>query len=153
MWSSVNFKSKIFLYRIYKFCVCKRGTREVKMAKSKRRLNKEVDEKPRKNFIGSWAFLLGVVLAVILGMLGNFNSIWIIILVVVGLLVGLLNITEKEVMPFLMSGTALIIASALGGSVFYNVQVLGNVLDALLVIFIPAVIIVAIKNVFNLAEN
>ena len=123
------------------------------MAKSKRKLNKEIDVKPRRNFIGSWAFIIGIVFAVVLGLLGDISEIWIIVLVVIGLVIGLLNISEKETTPFLMSGVALIIASALGGSVFYNVQVLGNVLDALLVIFIPAVIIVAIKNVFNLAEN
>jgi len=123
------------------------------MVKHRKKFDKDVEVKPRKNLLGSWAFLLGVILAVILGMLGNFGAVWVIILVIIGLLVGLLNIAEKEVMPFLVSGIILIIASALGGSVFYTVQTLGNVLDALLTIFIPAVIIVAIKNVFNLAEN
>jgi len=123
------------------------------MVKHRRKLDKEIEGKPHKNFVGSWAFLIGVILAVILGLLGNFGPVWIIVLVIIGLIVGLLNVNEKEVMPFLMSGIVLIIASAFGGSVFYNVQTLGNVLDALLIIFIPAVIIVAIKNVFNLAEN
>ena len=109
--------------------------------------------KSHKIFVGSWAFLIGVVLAVLLGVLGNFNPIWIITLVVIGLLVGLLNVAEKETMPFLVSGIVLIISSAFGGGVFDNVPVLGNVLDALLLIFIPATIIVAIKNVFSLAEN
>lgn len=120
---------------------------------NRKKLDKNMEVKPHRNLLGSWAFLLGVILAVILGVLGNFGAVWTIILVIIGLLVGLLNITEKEVMPFLVSGIILIIASALGGSVFYDVQALGNVLDALLLIFIPAVIIVAIKNVFNLAEN
>jgi len=120
---------------------------------SRKKLDKTMEVKPYRNLLGSWAFLLGVILAVILGVLGNFGAVWTIVLVIIGLLVGLLNITEKEVMPFLVSGIILIIASALGGSVFYDVQSLGNILDALLLIFIPAVIIVAIKNVFNLAEN
>lgn len=105
------------------------------------------------NFIGSWAFLIGVVLAVILGLIGNLNETWTIVLVIIGLFVGILNVAEKETMPFLMSGTVLIIASALGGNVFSDVQVLASVLNALLLIFVPATVIVAIKNVFTLAKN
>jgi hypothetical protein len=41
----------------------------------------------------------------------------------------------------------------LGGSVLSDVQTLSNVLNALLVIFIPATVIVAIKNVFILAKD
>jgi len=119
------------------------------------------NKKSRKNFagkfvgrfVGSWAFLLGVVLAFVLGLLGEVSDVWIIVLVIIGLIIGLLNISEKETTPFLVSGVILIVSSALGRNVFYNVQVLSHVLDALLIIFIPAIIVVAIRNVFNLAEN
>jgi hypothetical protein len=114
---------------------------------------KMAKSKSHNNFIGSWAFLIGVVLAVILGLVGTIGGTWMIVLIVIGLLVGILNIADRETMPFLISGTVLIIASALGGGIFYNIQVLSNVLNALLVIFIPATVIVAIKNVFNLARN
>lgn len=109
--------------------------------------------KSRNNFLGSWAFLVGVVLAVVLGVLGTISGTWTIVLVVIGLLVGLLNVTQKETMPFLMSGTVLIIASALGGSVLSDVQLLADVVNALLIIFVPATVVVAIKNVFNLAKS
>lgn len=109
--------------------------------------------KNRRNFVGSWAFLIGVILAVVLGLLGVIGGIWTIVLILIGLLVGILNITDKETMPFLMSGTVLIIASALGGSSLDQVEVLANVLNALLLIFVPSTVIVAIKNVFNLAIN
>jgi hypothetical protein len=115
--------------------------REVKMAKSS------------TNFIGSWAFLIGVVLAVILGLVGNIGGTWTIVLIVIGLIVGILNVAEKETMPFLMSGTVLIIASALGKSGVSDIQILADVLNALLIIFIPATVIVAIKNVFSLARS
>ena len=109
--------------------------------------------KSKNNFIGSWAFLIGVVLAVVLGLVGSVGGAWTIVLIFIGLLVGILNVADKETMPFLMSGTVLIIASALGGSVFSDVQTLSNVLNALLIIFIPATVIVAIKNVFILAKD
>jgi len=109
--------------------------------------------KSKSNFVGSWAFLIGVVLAVVLGLAGAIDEIWTIVFIFIGLLVGMLNVTNKETTPFLISGTVLIIASALGGSALSDVQTLSNVLNALLVIFIPATVIVAIKNVFILAKD
>jgi len=109
--------------------------------------------KNQGNFIGSWAFLIGVILAVILGILGTISTTMMIVLVVIGLVVGFLNIADKEVQPFLMSGVVLIIASAFGQGVFTGLPTLSNILDALLAVFVPATIIVALKNVFTLARR
>ncbi len=106
-----------------------------------------------KNVVGGWAFLIGVVLAVILGAFGILNGGWILLLVLIGLIIGLLNIADQETMPFLLSGLALIIASALGQDVMSQVDVLNNVLNALLAVFVPATVIVAIRNVFSLARR
>ena len=104
--------------------------------------------------IGSWAFLIGVILAVILGLLGMVSGIWVTIIVVLGLIVGLLNVTDEEAMPFLMSGAVLIIASSLGqNEALASIPYIKGVLDAMLLIFVPATIIVAVKNVFSLAKN
>ncbi len=108
--------------------------------------------------LGSWAFLAGVVLALVLGAwtaLGGaeLSDAWVIALVVIGLVVGFLNITGKETAPFLMSGAVLIIASAFGGGLLQGIPVLQGIFNALLAVFVPATIIVAIKNVFSLAKN
>lgn len=105
------------------------------------------------NIVGSWAFLIGVVLAVILGLVGRPNAAMIFILVLLGLIIGLLNVADREVSPFLMAATVLIIASAFGQSAMEGVPVLGQVLQALLTLFVPATVIVAIKHVFSLARN
>ena len=105
------------------------------------------------DIVGKWAFLIGVILAVVLGLFDPVLGNWAIVLVVIGLIVGLLNVTDKEVAPFLMSGAVLIIASALGGSLMSDMPYVGAVLDALLAVFVPATVIVAIKNVFSLARN
>jgi hypothetical protein len=104
-------------------------------------------------FIGKWAFLAGVLLAVVLGVIGPISSSWTMTLVAIGLVVGLLNITEREVTPFLMSGAVLILASALGGNLMSSLPYAGQILNALLLIFVPATIIVAVKNVFSLARD
>lgn len=109
--------------------------------------------KKQGSTIGRWAFLLGVILAVVLGAFGQLNETWVFVLVVIGLIVGFLNIVEEEVSAFLMSGAVLIIASALGQSVMSVSNLLSNVLQALLAIFVPATIIVAIKNAWGLARH
>jgi uncharacterized membrane protein YccC len=103
--------------------------------------------------LGGWAFLVAVILAVIFGAIGSVGPGILWLLVVAGLIVGFLNVTEEETHAFLMSGAVMIIASALGGSVMSAVPVASNILDALLAIFVPAVVVVSVKNVFGLARN
>src|SRR3989344_7912801 len=102
------------------------------------------------NLLGSWSFLVGVILAVLLGL--GFTSgyqkqmLWAVFLL--GIIVGLLNITAKEVSAFLTSGTILALVSFLGVQVgvFDEVApVISNVLMGILTLFIPATIIVALK--------
>jgi hypothetical protein len=109
----------------------------------------------KKNIIGGWTFLVGIVLALVVGLLSDLNTNPLIlgVLVALGLIVGLLNIAEKEVTPFLTSGIILILASAFGTSVMDAIPKAVDVLQALLTLFIPATIVVAVKNVFVLAKN
>lgn len=105
------------------------------------------------NTVGRWAFLIGVVLAIVLGALGIVNSTWMSALILIGLIVGFLNISESETTPFLLAGVSLIIASALGKDVMSGISVLYNILNTLLAVFVPSTIVVAIKHVFSLARN
>ncbi|MFH1376180.1 MAG: hypothetical protein ABIH25_00945 [Candidatus Woesearchaeota archaeon] len=105
------------------------------------------------NHIGSWAFLIGVIIAVVFGLLGTLSSTILTILVILGLIVGLLNITEKEVTQFLMAGTVLVIVSSLGQNVFSTISFVGNILDAILALFVPATVVVALKSVFSIARK
>jgi len=105
------------------------------------------------NTIGSWAFLIGVVLAVILGALGELTALVITILVILGIVIGLLNISDEEVQPFLMAGAVLVIVASLGNDVMSSVKILSNILNAVLALFVPATMIVALKSVFALAKG
>ena len=112
------------------------------------------------NIIGAWAFLIGVLLAIILGAgLVTTNPTWVVVLVFVGIILGLLNIADEEVSPFLISGAVLIIASSFGQDSFIAagnsqiIEILTGIFNSLLLIFVPATIVVAIKNVFSLAKH
>jgi len=108
----------------------------------------------KSNLIGGWAFLIGIVLAVILGAVGGIDRTILTVLMLIGLIVGLLNIADEEVSPFLMAGVILIIAAEFGGrSLQAAPDAINGIFQALLAIFVPATIIVAIKHVFNLARK
>jgi len=109
--------------------------------------------KKRGNVIGGWAFLIGVVLALVLGLMANVTATTATILVVAGLIIGLLNIADKESEPFLLSGAVLVIVSSFGQEALSVVARLGTVIDALLLLFVPATVVVAIRHVMNLAKS
>jgi len=104
--------------------------------------------------IGHYSFLAGIVIAIIVGLVPSLRgdiAIW--IMIVLGIIVGLLNISAKEINSFLIASISLIIASsasALSLAVIWIglTAILGNV-----IIFIaPAAIIVSIKSVIALAQ-
>ena len=106
------------------------------------------------NVLGSWAFLIGVILAVVLALIGTaLTGAAAYVLVIAGIIVGLLNIADEETTPFLLAGAVLIIASALGQGVVDVIPLFRNILNALLLLFVPATIIVAIRHVFSLARR
>jgi ABC-type nickel/cobalt efflux system permease component RcnA len=105
------------------------------------------------NMFGSWAFLVGIIIAILVALFGTFTQMIMTILVVIGLIVGLLNIVDEESKHFMMSGIVLILAAALGQSTVGVVPVFQKILGAILTIFVPATIVVAVRNVFSIARN
>ena len=111
-----------------------------------------------KDLIGKWAFVIGILLALVVGLLGKMNPTIIVILMVIGIIVGFLNITSKETTSFLLAGLSIIIASSLGTSTFAEMtdvitMTLGNIFGAIRLLVVPAVVVVALKQVFTLAKN
>jgi len=126
--------------------------------------------KDSQNSSGAWAFLIGVILAIIIGLstssLLSFTSIQqyspqiYAILVLLGLFVGFSIKTQaKDSQTFLVAGVILVIVSKFGmesvtGSLIgIGVgDVVSSSFAALLALFAPATIIVALKTVFGLAK-
>jgi uncharacterized membrane protein len=110
------------------------------------------------DMIGKWAFVIGVILAIAVGLLGQMNTAVIVILMLLGLVIGFLNVTGKEAAQFLVAGVSIIIAGSLGTGAFVGVNnsvtaTLVNIFGAISVLVVPAVIIVAIREVFVLAKE
>ncbi|MBM3166731.1 MAG: hypothetical protein FJZ83_05795 [Chloroflexi bacterium] len=96
---------------------------------------------------GFIAFLLGLVIAILAGLLAPDNPYIIMILVLLGVLIGSLNITTKEILPLLLATIALVVV----GDVFSPIKMLGigSILDSMLrllaTLMAPAAVIAAIK--------
>lgn len=108
--------------------------------------------------IGSWAFLIGVLLAIVLGAMGAMSQMIGVILIVLGLIVGFLNITGKEAHSYLIAGVSLVIVTSLSAGMLASIEGLimerlVMILNAINLMFVPATILVAIKSVFSMARD
>ncbi len=114
--------------------------------------------------IGSYSFIIGVVIAVILGLgIGALQpaiDVLTSILVVLGLIVGFLNVGGKEQKEFLLVSVALVIVAGLGGAayaglgeVMYVGRYLIGILSGILAFVVPATVVVALKMIKSMAEK
>jgi len=104
--------------------------------------------------IGSWSFIFGVVIAIFSGFFKLTPAI-VGVLILLGVIVGLLNITGKEAMTFLLAAVSLVIISSLGTPAFAGIPVLGTylqrMLNNLIIFTIPAAMIVALRAILTIA--
>jgi len=107
---------------------------------------------------GEWAFLAGVLLAVVLGLVEgagySLPGYVLTVVVLLGLVVGLMNITAKEASPFLLATLVLMATSSAG---LEKLPYIGNYLEPVLAyvaIFVaPAALVVALKAVKEMAAS
>ncbi len=107
--------------------------------------------------IGSIAFYIGFVLALVGGIFFPGKGVIILVLVVLGIIIGLLNITAKEAMPFLVAAIALVVAGTASFKALDTVigglgLTLDNMVDYISNMMVPAAIINAIRLVYDLAK-
>ena len=109
--------------------------------------------------LGQWAFVVGVLLAILFGVIPKkWESVATLLLVVLGLVVGFLNVTEKESTPFLVAAAALMITANAGTNLsVIKPVVLGdflqNAVEKIGVFVAPAAVIVALKSIQSLAKE
>ena len=102
--------------------------------------------------IGKWAFIIGLVIAVVAGLF--FQPGWAIwVLAILGVIVGLLNVTAEETRGFLLASIAL----TLSATALNTLPVLGTALSYVLPVVVAFVaggmIVVALKELFQTARR
>ncbi len=112
--------------------------------------------------IGPWAYIIGLLIAVLAGVFapGNTTAIW--GLMALGLLVGLANVTEKEVMLFLVASLAFLLSASSLGSVFSVLPTVADlemgkwvagIMSYLVAFTAPAAAIVALKALYEISKS
>ncbi|MBI2558353.1 hypothetical protein HYW20_03445 [Candidatus Woesearchaeota archaeon] len=114
--------------------------------------------------IGNYSFIIGVIIAVVLGLaapkLGQAQAWLWSLLIVLGLVVGFLNVSGKETKDFLLVTVSLVIVAYAGnaqisswGSVEFIGPYLSGVFNSILALVVPASVVVALKEVWALAKG
>jgi len=107
--------------------------------------------------LGKWAFLIGLIVAVIAGLIQGVYTIpyLTLILVILGLIVGFLNIAEKNVTKFLIGIIALM---AVGGMTILAINIsainvyLNSILENFVIFAGAAGLVVAIKAIIETSK-
>lgn len=114
--------------------------------------------------IGSYAFLIGILIAVIAGAaagaVAGYEALILLALVILGLVVGFINIADKEVQGFLIAGIALLMVGIPAGSLIQLDTllnglgtILSKILQMIAVFAAPAVLVVSLKAFYNLSKT
>ncbi len=102
--------------------------------------------------IGRWSFLLGVILSLLAGFGGQIPAL-ITVLFILGLIVGFLNITEKESTSFLVAVIALLVIGIAGLQFGKFTPIIIAILQNLIAFVSAAAIVVALKQVLSIAKR
>ena len=122
----------------------------------------------KENSNAALAFLVGVILAIIVGLstslfeipfFSNYAAQIYVVLAFLGVFIGFVNVESKDTPTFLLAGAVLVIVSRFGmdsisGS-FSGIglgETVSSIFAALLALFVPATIIVALKTVFSITR-
>ena len=115
-----------------------------------------------ENKIGQYSFIVGIIIAVVLGLslpaLADATPWLVSLLIVLGLVVGFLNVAGKQTKEFLVVGLVLVLLSYVGagttlGGILYVGPYLQGIFQGILAFIIPAIVVVALKEVWRLAET
>jgi hypothetical protein len=114
---------------------------------------------------GHYSFAIGVLIAILLGLAGTMHFedttkfSLMSILVLLGIAVGLLNITGGETREFLLSSGVFVIVAllSLNMRVFDGIPYIGlvasDLLRSIVSFTMPTVLVVAVKNIWRLAKT
>jgi hypothetical protein len=102
--------------------------------------------------VGKWAFIVGLVLAVIAGLL--FSAAWMVwVLVLLGVIVGLLNVTGAETQGFLIAAIAFTLAATALSAIPFVGGMLTSILSYVGAFVSGAMVVVALKSLFASART
>ncbi len=113
--------------------------------------------KMKLKFVGKWAFLVGLIIAVLASFLAGYETTVAVVLFVLGLVVGFLNISEKDSNKFLLGAVALLMGGVAAISALAFLGDVSTLIGAVMTNFIAfisaAALVVAIKVIFETGKD
>jgi hypothetical protein len=121
-------------------------------------MDKGKEDGPR---LGAWAFIIGLIIAIIVSIVSAASTpVWaIIVLAILGIIVGFMNVTEKEAQPFLLAAIGFLISFNAMGFVFNTLADkigwggISTFFNLVTIFMAPAAIIVAVKMLFKITKD
>ena len=109
-------------------------------------------EPERLALVGKWAFIVGLVLA---GVAGLFLQVgWVVwVLAILGVVVGLLNITAEDTQSFLLAAIAFALSARALNTIPFVGETIGNTLGYVAAFVAGATIVAAVKTLFVTARQ
>lgn len=101
--------------------------------------------------VGKYAFIAGLALAILAGFWQQPWMWW--LLAILGLIVGFLNVGAGETRSFLLAAIGLILSASSIQQLPYVGDTLTGILGNVVVFISPAVLIVALKSLFETAKD
>jgi hypothetical protein len=105
-----------------------------------------------REMVGKWAFIIGLVVAVLAGIL--FQPGWAIwVLAILGVIVGLLNVAAEDTRGFLLASIALTLSATALNTLPIVGTALSYVLPFVVAFVAGGMIVVALKELFQTARQ
>jgi hypothetical protein len=98
---------------------------------------------------GSWAFIIGLIIAIGMGFIGEAGSTTLWILAVLGLVVGVINVTHTETQLYLVAAIAFLVSAS---SLTLILSDLEGILTNIIVFVGPSTAIVALRALYDVAR-
>lgn len=99
--------------------------------------------------VGSWSFIIGLIIAIIMGFVGTGNmTLW--VLAVLGLIVGLINVSHGESHLYLVASIAFLVSAS---SLTVILSALRPFLENIAVFVGPGAAVVAIRALYDMARE
>jgi len=107
--------------------------------------------------LGKWAFIIGLIIAAVAAFIPGYTGIILLILFILGLVIGFINIHEKNVMKFLVAIVTLLVLGVASINALDVLQIVNVYLKLILGNFIAFVsaagLVVAIKAIVETSKS
>ncbi|MEM4662496.1 MAG: hypothetical protein QXM75_00535 [Candidatus Diapherotrites archaeon] len=116
--------------------------------------------------IGGFAFIAGVLIALLGGLISGFGysepGLILVLLVLIGFVVGILNVSDKEITAFLIAAIALLSINSVSSEVIKESlnkllpnlgSIIASITSHIAVFVAPAALIVALTEVYKIAST